>query len=55
MKTTRQKTGEMRQAKRHLVREQMDSCSLVIRQMSDEERRRYPARPSQPKRRRTRR
>ena len=54
VKTTRQKTDETRQAKLDLVREQVDSGSLVIRQMSDEERRRYPPRPTQPKRRRTR-
>ena len=37
-------------AKLDLVREQVESGSLVIRQMTDEERLRYPPRPVQPKR-----
>ena len=51
MKTTREKADEKRQAKLDLVREQVDNGSLVIRQMTDEERRQYPPRPPQPKRR----
>jgi hypothetical protein len=51
VKTTRQRTDEKRQAKLDLVREQVDSGSLVIRQMTDEERRRYPRRRTQSKRR----
>jgi len=50
VKTMRQRTEEKRQAKPGLVRQQVDSGSLVIRQMSDEERRRYPPRPTGPKR-----
>ncbi len=45
-KTTRGRTEE----KLELVREQVQSGSLVIRQMTDEERRRYPPRPQAPKR-----
>ncbi len=50
MKTTREKAEEKRQAKLEQVREQVDSGALVIRQMTDEERRRYPPRPPRPKR-----
>lgn len=49
MKTTRERAEERRQAKLELVREQLDSGSLVIRRMTEEERDRYPARPVQPK------
>ena len=50
MKSTRERAEEKRQAKLDLVREQQDSGSLVIRQMTEEERRRYPPRPTPPKR-----
>ena len=50
VKTTREKAEEKRAAKLELVREQVQSGSLVIRQMTDEERRRYPPRPVPPKR-----
>ena len=50
MKTTRERAQERREAKLELVREQVASGSLVIRQMTDEERRRYPPRPVAPKR-----
>jgi hypothetical protein len=50
MKTTREKAEERRQAKLELVREQVEDGSLVIRKMTDEERRRYPPRPAKPKR-----
>ena len=49
MKTTRERAEEKRQAKLDLVREQHESGSLVIRQMTEEERRRYPPRPAKPK------
>ncbi len=42
MKTTREKAEEKRQEKLDLVREQVQNGSLVIRQMTAEERRRYP-------------
>jgi hypothetical protein len=45
MKTPRERAADKRQAKLDLVREQVKSGSLVIRQMTDEERRRYPPRP----------
>jgi hypothetical protein len=50
VKTTREKAEEKRLAKLDLVREQVKSGSLLIRQMTDEERRRYPPRPARPKR-----
>ena len=50
VKTTRERAEEKRQAKLELVQEQLESGSLVIRQMTEEERRRYPPRPVQPKR-----
>ena len=50
MKTTREKADEKRAAQLELVREQVQNGSLVIRQMTDEERRRYPPLPPQPKR-----
>lgn len=51
MKSTRQRAEEKRAEKLDAVRQQVKSGSLVIRQMTDEERRRYPPRPVQPKRR----
>jgi hypothetical protein len=50
MKTARERAEEKRQAKLELVREQVESGTLVIRQMTDEERRRYPPQPPRPKR-----
>jgi hypothetical protein len=50
MKTSRERAEEKREAKLELVREQVSNGSLVIRPMTDEERRRYPPRPVQPKR-----
>ena len=50
MSTARERAEEKRQEKLELVREQVESGSLVIRKMTDEERRRYPRRPPQPKR-----
>ena len=49
-KTARERAEEKREAKLEVVREQVQSGSLVIRQMSDEERRRYPPRRAQPTR-----
>jgi hypothetical protein len=48
-KTTRQRAEEKRQEKLELVQEQLDSGSLVIRQMTDDERERYPPKPVQAK------
>jgi hypothetical protein len=50
MKTTRERAEEKRQEKLDLVREQVESGALVIRQMTPEERRQYPPRPAQSKR-----
>jgi hypothetical protein len=52
MKTTRERAEERRQEKLAVVKEQVDSGSLVIRPMTDEERRRYPPRGEKPERRR---
>ena len=52
MKTTRERAEEKRQEKLEQVREAQESGSLVIRQMTDEERERYPVRPHPPKRER---
>ena len=50
MKTMRQRAEEKRQEKLDLVRQQVESGSLVMRQMTEEERRQYPARFAPPKR-----
>jgi hypothetical protein len=50
VKTTRERAEEKRAEKLAVVREQVQSGSLNIRQMTDEERRRYPPRPEQPRR-----
>ncbi len=50
-KTMRERADEKHEAKLELVREQVQNGSLVIRQMTEEERRRYPPRPARPNRR----
>jgi hypothetical protein len=50
VKTTRERAEEKRLAKLDLIREQVESGTLVIRKMTAEERRRYPPRAVQPKR-----
>ncbi|HEY2141774.1 MAG TPA: hypothetical protein VGG98_06915 [Solirubrobacteraceae bacterium] len=45
MKSSRERAEEKRAEKLELVREQVQQGSLVIRQMTAEERRRYPPRP----------
>ena len=49
MKSGREKAEEKRQAKLAQVQEQVDDGSLVIRQMTEEERLKYPPRPERPK------
>lgn len=49
MKTTRERAEEKRAEKLEMVREQVESGSLVIRKMTDEERRRYPPVATPPK------
>ena len=49
-KTPRERAEEKHQAKLELVQEQIESGGLVIRQMTEEERRLYPPRPASPKR-----
>lgn len=50
MKSARERAEEKRAEKLEQVREQVESGSLVIRKMTDEERERYPPVPPQPKR-----
>ena len=50
VKTTREKAEEKRQVKLELIHEQIRSGMLVIRQMTEEERRRNLARITPPKR-----
>jgi hypothetical protein len=50
VKTARERAEEKRQDKLEFVREQVESGELVIRQMTPEERRRYPPRPARSKR-----
>lgn len=50
VKTASERAEQKRTEKLELVREQVASGSLVIRQMTDEERRRYPPVHSGPKR-----
>lgn len=50
MKTSRERAEEKRLAKLALIREQVESGTLVVRQMTAEERRRHPPRPVEPKR-----
>ena len=54
VKTARERAEEKRQAKLDLVREQVENGSLVIRQMTAEERQRYPERSALPKKPRRR-
>ena len=51
MKTARERAEEKRLEKLEHVQEEVKSGSLVIRQMTDEERERYPPRPHVPNRR----
>jgi hypothetical protein len=50
MKTARERAEEKRAEKLEHVREQVQSGSLVIRKMTDEERQRYPPVAPQPNR-----
>ncbi|MHB8658041.1 MAG: hypothetical protein ACYC91_08825 [Solirubrobacteraceae bacterium] len=47
MKTSRERAEEKRQEKLEQVREQVENGALVIRQMTEEERQRYPPRRDQ--------
>lgn len=47
-KTARERAEDKRAAKLEVMREQVASGSLVIRQMTDAERRQYPPRPVAP-------
>jgi hypothetical protein len=50
VKSPWQRAEEQREAKLELIREQVETGSLVIRKMTKEERRRYPYRLASPKR-----
>ena len=50
MPTTRERAEKKRQEKLEHVQQQIESGSLVIRQMTTEERQRYPPRPARPDR-----
>ncbi len=52
MKTARERAEEKRQEKLDLIQEQIETGTLVVRQMSDEERQQNPPRPTPPKRER---
>lgn len=49
MKTTRERAEEKRQEKLAYVQEMVQQGTLVIRQMTDDERRRYPPKPPFPR------
>jgi len=49
MKTTQERAEEKRREKLDLVAEQVANGQLVIRQMTEEERQRYPPLPSRPR------
>jgi hypothetical protein len=51
MKTVRERAEERRQEKLSLVRDQVENGGLIIRQMTNEERRRYPPRQARPNQR----
>ncbi|HUE28794.1 MAG TPA: hypothetical protein VMP89_18610 [Solirubrobacteraceae bacterium] len=49
MNTPRDRAEQKRAEKLAVVRDQVESGSLLIRKMTDEERRRYPPRPGRPR------
>ena len=53
MKTAHERQEEQRQAKLKLMRQQIKAGKLVVRKMTDEERKKYPPGPEKPKRRYT--
>jgi hypothetical protein len=50
MKTAKERQEEQKRAKLALIRKQVKAGKLVIREMTPEERKKYPPRPAQPKR-----
>jgi hypothetical protein len=50
VKTSRERAEQKRLDKLDLIREQIESGVLVIRKMTEDERRRYPPRPEPPRR-----
>jgi hypothetical protein len=52
MKTPAERKEEARQAKLDEIREQVDDGRLVIRRMTKEERKRFPPKQQEPKRKR---
>jgi hypothetical protein len=55
MKSTRERAEEKREAKLESVREQVENGSLVIRQMTEDEKERYPPKPAKSESKRSRR
>ncbi|HEY5389147.1 MAG TPA: hypothetical protein VIJ83_01225 [Solirubrobacteraceae bacterium] len=55
MKTARERAEERRDEKLELIREQVEAGSLVIRTMTDEERKQYPPRAAAKRRQAARR
>jgi hypothetical protein len=49
VKSARERAEEKRNEKLENVRQQVESGSLVIRKMTDEERQKHPPRPPKPK------
>ena len=52
MATPAERKEEARKQKLDEIKEQLDTGKLVIRKMTKEERRRFPPKPEQPKRKR---
>jgi hypothetical protein len=52
VKTSRERAEEKREEKLELIREQVANGKLVVREMTDEERLKYPSRPVPEPRRR---
>jgi hypothetical protein len=52
VKTSRERAEEKREEKLELIREQVASGKLVVREMTDEEKLKYPCRPVPEPRRR---
>jgi hypothetical protein len=53
MKTAKERAEEQKRAKLALIRKQVKTGKLIIREMTPAERKKYPPRPAQPKSRRT--
>ena len=52
MSTSKERAQQKRREKLAMIREQLDSGELTIRQMTPAERKKHPPRPAQPRRKR---